>query len=378
MEICSYQNKRLFKERNIPVLKGCIAYTVEEALRFARKSKTSSWRIFPQLPQGELPVFSDCEFSSKNTYDSLENLSNALQALFSSCVQTASSKLLQPIQRVYIEEVVPFHDEFSASIRIDTETQQIIFFVSHKTSEKHFKLTSLKPNFLFWRKISKFFSTSTSHHSRLVDLLKAMFSLFVEYNAIAVEFNSIILSKNSLFVADGKIVFDDEALFHFPEIEKLREHSSSMIQQEKARQYNFRYTPFDGNIACLVNGSGLGSATLDLLLEKGGKPACLLDVGTEPTKESVVQALKLALSEPKVEGVFVNIFGGITRCDIIAEGIISASQEISSGLPLVVRMDGTNASVGTRLLFDSLLPLQVIQNFGDAVDLIVQHVEEGL
>ena len=127
-----------------------------------------------------------------------------------------------------------------------------------------------------------------------------------------------------------------------------------------------------------MNGSGLGAATIDLIVDKGGKPACLLDVGTEPTKESVFQALKLALSEPNVEGVFVNIFGGITRCDVIADGLISASQEISVGMPLVVRMDGTNAQVGSRLLFDSHLPLVVLKDLDEAANMIIHQVEELL
>lgn len=378
MELCEYQNKRLLRENKIPVLKGSVAYTVEEAVQIAQHMGVKSWRLHVQLSQGE-KIAKYCP-SLKRSLDaySVSEVKELSEILFASKVVTLQGVTL-PVQRIYVEELCQIEKKVSISMRIDTQQQKMLLCVKTKKKTVECELSSSKPSVLFWCRVLKMFDFKDVKNTLILPILKQMYSFFLKYNLLAIEFNPLVLTKKKKWIVlDSRIIFDDEALYRFPEVSKMRETPQGQERQEKARLYNFRYLPFDGNIACLVNGSGLGAATIDLIVEKGGRPACLLDVGTEPTKESVFQALKLALSEPNVEGVFVNIFGGITRCDVIADGLISASQEISVGMPLVVRMDGTNSQVGTRLLFDSHLPLIVSKDLEEAAKTVIHQVEELL
>lgn len=375
MELCEYQNKRLLRENKIPVLKGEVAYTVQEAVEIARNMKTKAWRLHVQLPQGEKIASYEPSLTGSLDAYSIEDVERLARELFKREVVTFQKKSY-PVNRIYVEELCQIDKMVSLSMRVDTQVQKLFFCVKSGSKISECEMPSARPTVLFWCRILKMFDIKGIQNAMVLPILKQMYSFFMHYNALAIEFDPFVLTKQGKWVVlDARIIFDDEALFRFPEIAKMREIPLGLEREEKARLHNFRYLPFDGNIACLVNGSGLGAATIDLLVEKGAKPACLLDVGTEPTKESVFQALKLALSEPNVEGIFVNIFGGITRCDVIADGLISASQEISVGMPLVVRMDGTNAQVGERLLFESHLPLVVLKDLDEAAQKIVQEVE---
>ncbi len=379
MELCEYQNKRLLRENKIPVLKGEVAYTVDEAVEIATRMDAKSYRLHVQIPQGEKIIKYIPEVNGNLDAHSVKEVEKLAQDLFQTRVVTVSGKEY-PVQRIYVEELCQIEKRLTFSMRIDTQKQKILFSVLGKKKKNiECEIPFKKTNVLFWCRILKIFEFQGMQSASLLPILKNMYSFFMKYNVVFIEFNPLVLTKDGKWVVlDSQIQFDDEALFLHPEISKLRETPKGEESQERARLYNFRYQPFNGNIACLVNGSGLGAATIDMVVEHGGKPACLLDVGTEPTKESVFQALKLALSEPNVEGIFVNIFGGITRCDVIADGLISASQEISVGMPLVVRMDGTNALVGSRLLFDSHLPLIVMKDFDEAVKTVIKQVEDLL
>lgn len=378
MELCEYQNKRLLRENKIPVLRGEVAYTVEEAVQIASRMEIKSWRLHVQVPQGEKISKYSPDIKGNLDAHSLAEVENLATTLFQTKVVTASGREY-PVQRIYVEELCQIEKRLSFSMQVDTQKQKMLFIVHNKKKTVELDLPLEKPTVLFWCKMLKYFDFQGVQSASLLPVLKHMYSFFIKYNVVSIKFDPLVLSKEGKWVVlDSDIQFDDEALFLHPEIAQLRETPKGEESQERARLYNFRYLPFGGNIACLVNGSGLGAATIDMIVQNGGKPACLLDVGTEPTKESVFQALKLALSEPNVEGIFVNIFGGITRCDVIADGLISASQEISVGMPLVVRMDGTNAQVGSRLLFDSHLPLTVMKEFDEAVKKVVKQVEDLL
>ena len=378
MELCEYQNKRLLRENKIPVLKGNVAYTVEEAVEIAKGMSCKSWRLHVQLPLAEKIVEYIPNIQGSLDAHSIEEVEMLATTLFNSKVLTGRG-MYYPVQRIYVEELCQIEEKVSLSMRVDTQTQKMLVCIKSKKKTSECELPVGKPSVLFWCRILKMFHFKNVQEALMLPILKQMYAFFVKYNVLAIEFDPLVLNqKGKWVVLDSRIIFDDEAMFRFPEIAKMREIPLGLERQERARIHNFRYVSFDGNIACLVNGSGLGAATIDLLAQKGGKPACLLDVGTEPTKESVFQALKLALSEPNVEGVFVNIFGGITRCDVIADGLISASQEISVGMPLIVRMDGINAQVGSRLLFDSHLPLVVMKDLDEAADMVIRQVEELL
>lgn len=379
MDIHEYQNKRIFKEHNLPVLKGNVAYTPQEAVLVARETGAMRWSVSAQtyahdklqgcfVENGKTGIQEAC---------SLEEVESIFADMLGKTFVTPSMPMGQSIQRAYVEEACCVRKQFSVSIRVDTTSQSIVFCVQNGQKLKQYELSKNKPTLLFWYRVVHLFGLKGALNAKLLLLLRQMYHLFESYNALAVELSPLVLTQdNQLIVLDGRIIFDNESLFLFPEIAQLREVVPGKEREAQAEQYNFRYIPFNGNIACLVNGSGLGSATVDLIEAKGGHTSCLLDVGTEPTKESVSQAFKLALYEPDVEGIFVNIFGGITRCDVIAHGLISASKEIATGIPLVVRMDGTNAQVGTRLLFESGLPFIVLKSLDEAAETVIKKVEE--
>ncbi len=389
MELYEYQVKQLFKKHGIPVLNGEIAYTPSEARLIAEKINRPQLSLKVQLSH-------DCKkdgyfLESNQKSDPIEKrqetgirLINSPQA---AAMETAemlhksftSPSLLCPqsIRKVYIEETCDIQKSFSLSLHIDLDQQCILFVLGISGQFFHYSLGNKKPNILFWHQIVRKMNLKKSIGFQCVHIMRQMYEIFSTYSAVAVEINPLVLTSDDQLIAlDGRIIFDPDTLYKFPEISALREVLVGYEYQESARQFNFKYTPYKGNIACLTNGSGLGTATVDLVLAKGGAVSCLLDVGTEPNKESVSKAFRLALSEPTVEGIFVNIFGGVIRCDTIAQGLISASHEISIGLPLVVRMVGTNANVGMRLLFESRLPFIVIQSIDEAVDVIVKKVRE--
>ena len=240
----------------------------------------------------------------------------------------------------------------------------------HQYELDEYKLTTDK-----LKKITNHLQLKGEKAKEMQTLLKSLMEIFKTYEAVAVEFDPVWETAEGLVVLDGRIIFNEDALFRFPEVEKYREVEEGLERQDIARKNQFRYTKLDGNIACLVNGIGLSQATVDLIHQNGGRVACLLDVGTEPSRDAVAKALKLALADPDIDGVFVNIFGGVTRCDTIVQGLLAASGEVLAGLPMVVRMDGTNANIGRRLLFESRLPFTVVKGMREGVKEIIQQVK---
>ncbi len=381
MNLYEYQNKRILKEHHIPVLAGNIAYTPQEAIRIAHEIGGSCWSISAQVHKngkisGYFAGAEEHNSSGIQKANSLEEVQEIAAFMIGKTFITPDMPTGQIVTRVYVEEICSIQKEMVVSVRVDIPTQRVVFCIKSNGKIKQYELLRAKPPLLFWYRLVHSLGLSGTQNAKVLMLLRQMYQLFITYDALAVELNPFGFTQSGhLKVLDGQIIFDQEALFRYPEIAALNDFCSSQEQELLAEQYNFRYQQFSGNIACLVNGSGLGAATVDLIETMGGRPACLLDVGTTPTKESVAQAFKQALSEPNVEGIFVNIFGGITRCDIIAEGLIAASGEISVGMPLVVRMDGTNAQIGTRLLFESRRPFVVLKDLDEAVASIIQKVE---
>ena len=381
MDIYEYQNKRFFKEHNLPVLRGGIAYTPAEVERIVDQLSGNVYRLKVQIAddsreQGGFIHYPPEKQSGVRLAYSKEEAVQIAKEMFGNAFLTPTMRKEQIIQRVYIEEICAIQQKFGVSIRLDFVKHNFVLTVENNQTLTEFDMPPQKPSLFFWYKVIRVFNVSSTAQAKLLFILKQMYQVFLEYHAVAIEFRTLVLTPDSKWVIEnGRIVFDNEAISRFPEIMALKEVTEGHEREALAEKYNFRYTPFDGNIACLVNGSGLGGATIELLESHDGHPACLLDVGTEPTGDSVVRALKLALSEPNVDGVFINIFGGLTRCDTIAQGLIDASREISTGIPMVVRMDGTNATIGERLLFESRLPFVVIRQPEEAVISIIKLVE---
>lgn len=384
MDIHEYQNKRIFKSYSLPVLKGKVAYTPDEAMLIAQEIGGTSWQIKAQIydPNRSTGYFIDLPDDQREGIriaSSLEEVGQIAENMFNHSFLTPTMDYNgQIVDRVYVEETVDPLYSFGVSIRLDLARQNYIFTVLANNQTHEFEMSHLRPTLLFWYRVIHAFGIKGLPQTTLLSVLRQMFTLFMAYNALGVEINPLILTrKHKWVVGECRIIFDDEAVERFPDIMALKEVPTGREREALAKKYHFKYTPFNGNIACLVNGSGLGAATVELLETHHGRPACLLDVGTEPTGNAVTRAFKLALSEPNVEGIFINIFGGLTRCDTIAQGLIDASKEISVGIPLVVRMDGTNANVGERLIFESRLPFIVIKQPEKAVKAIVQAVEES-
>jgi succinyl-CoA synthetase beta subunit len=206
----------------------------------------------------------------------------------------------------------------------------------------------------------------------------AMYKVFTQLDASIVEINPLVVTgAGEVLALDAKMNFDDNALFRLKEIEEMRDEAEEDPAETEAAKHGLNYVKLDGNIGCMVNGAGLAMATMDIIKLYGGDPANFLDVGGGATKERVTTAFKLILSDPHVEGILVNIFGGIMRCDVIAEGVVAAAREVSLHVPLVVRLEGTNVSLGKKILAESGLPILSADNLADAAEKVVKAVREA-
>jgi succinyl-CoA synthetase beta subunit len=228
------------------------------------------------------------------------------------------------------------------------------------------------------RRLGFVFGLSAPQIGKLVEFVAALYRAFTELDASLVEINPLVLTaEGDLLALDAKFGFDDNALFRHPDVEALRDEDEEDPIELEAGKHALNYVKLDGNIGCMVNGAGLAMATMDIIKLFGGNPANFLDVGGGATKERVTIAFKLILSDPNVEAILVNIFGGIMRCDVIAEGIVSAAREVNLHVPLVVRLEGTNVELGRRILSQSGLPLIAAEGFEDAAKKVVDAIREA-
>lgn len=390
MNIHEYQAKKIFNTYGIPVLKGCIAYTPGEAERCTQRIGGKKWAVKAQIHSNVRGhgSFIETEAGAKGGIRFVSCAEDARREAANMLGKTLVTPLTGPegqeVKKVYLEEYVDIALAYALSIYIDFSVEKVFLSLADVTENKkrpksflteldiNKKMTAVKATALAAK-----LGVPQKHIAKTAKVIQKMYEIFKTYSAFRIDINPLVVTTdNRLFALDGKIAFDPDAVGKYKEITCMRDVEEETPSQIKARLNNFRYIKLDGNIGCIINGSGLGMATLDLIHLYGGKAACILDLGGEPTKETVTNAFKSILSEPNVEGVLINIFGGSSRCDVIAEGLIAASREISIGMPLVVRMDGTNAQIGCRLLFESGLPFTVKQSMDEAVRVIIQSVQE--
>ena len=383
MELQEYHVKHIFRQAGLPVLKGAVAYTPEEAVQVAKKIGKPPYFLKAQIVGGGGCYGSllrpDTQMNGCVYVGNKEELSVAASELFGHPAWLSEANSLFEIHKIYVEAGVNECAEIGRLIfRVNFEEQcQMLSVVSSSGKLTSFKLEDVLSDDILERALRAFNIRDEKSQKSLVNILKKAYKLFRFYGAVAVELSPIVqLKDGSLKVIDGRLVFDPNTTHKFPELIPLIESRIGKEREKLARENHFRYMGLRGNIACVVNGIGLGWATVDLIQRKGGRVAALLDIGTEPTKETVTKSLRLVLSEPNVDGVLVNIFGGATRCDLIAEGLIAASPEMATGLPLVIRMDGINTDAGQRLLFESRLPFIVKTKMDDAVRAVVKAVKE--
>lgn len=377
MNLHEYQSKELFAEYGIPVLKGYPATTAEDAEAAARKLGGDLWVVKAQVHAGGRGKAGGVKLSR-----SIEEIGQfAGDMLGRQLVTHQSGPEGLPVNVVYVEEGSDIAREIYLSMLVDREVGQVSFIASAAggmdieqvavdTPEKIFNV-AIDPEAGVQdsqaAEVSARLGLDDNQGKQFANLMGRMYKLFLECDASLIEVNPLIVTKGGDVVAlDAKINIEDNALFRQERLVNLRDMSQEDEKEREAAEHDLNYVSLDGDIACMVNGAGLAMATMDLIKLHGGEPANFLDVGGGATSERVAEAFKLILSNEKVAAILVNIFGGIVRCDLIAEGIISAVREVGVNIPVVVRLEGTNVIRGRQLLVSSGLDLIAADDLTDA------------
>ncbi len=386
MNIHEYQAKVILKKYGVPVPNGKVAYTPEEAEKAAQELEAGIKVVKAQIHAGGRGKAGGVKLA-KNT-DEVKQYAKAMLGMTLITHQTGPEGRL--VKRVYIEEGSNIARELYLGIVVDRASSRITFMASSEGgvdieevamhSPEKIMMVEVDPASGFQtfhaRKIAFGLDLSTEQQKAFWPFISALYRCFVETDASQVEINPLVVTADDKLVAlDAKFNFDENALYRQAEIAEMRDPDEEDPLEQKAAQFGLAYVKMDGNIGCMVNGAGLAMATMDIIKLHGSEPANFLDVGGGANKEKVTQAFKLILSDPNVQGILVNIFGGIMRCDTIAEGVIAAAKEVSLSVPLVVRLEGTNVELGKKMLSTSGLDIIPADNLEDAAKKIVSAVK---
>lgn len=396
MNIHEYQAKELLAKYGVPVPAGYPAMDVKEAIAAAKMLPGPLWVVKAQIHAGGRGKGKFKELGSDakggvRLARSIEEVSeNAAEMLGKTLVTIQTGPHGKQVQRLYITDGVDIEKEYYLALLVDRETGRIaivasteggmdIEAVAHDTPEKIETLTidpatGLMPH--HGRAVAAALGLKGDLAKQAGKVLAKLYDAFIGTDASQIEINPLaVTDKGELLVLDAKVGFDNNAEYRHPELEQLRDLTEEEPMEIEASKYDLAYIKLDGNIGCMVNGAGLAMATMDIIKLEGGQPANFLDVGGGASKEKVTAAFKIILSDPAVEGILVNIFGGIMRCDIIAEGIVAAAREVHLDDPLVVRLEGTNVQQGKDILAQSGLPIIPADDLGDAAKKIVAAVK---
>jgi len=388
MKIHEYQAKNLFRKNGIPVLDGIACFSVKEAVEASIKLGGEIWAVKAQIHAGGRGKGGGVKIA-KSLNDVKDH---AEEILGMKLVTHQTDKNGQVVRRLFIEQGASIQKEFYVGMLVDRSSQRVCLMasseggmniedVANKTPEKINKvlidpIEGLTNEDI--KKVSQIISFPQCDLSEITTLLQNLYKLFNSTDASLVEINPLILTTENHFLAlDAKMSFDDNSLFRHSEIEVLRDLDEEDPLVTKASKYDLSYVPLDGNIGCLVNGAGLAMATMDIIKLYGGNPANFLDVGGGATTEKVTEAFKIMLSNANLRAILVNIFGGIMRCDVIASGVVKAAREVKLTLPLVVRLEGTNADLGKRILTESGLEIISASSMDDAARNVVTAASKG-
>jgi succinyl-CoA synthetase beta subunit len=399
MNIHEYQAKELLAKYGVPVPAGYPAMSVEEAVEAAKKLPGPLWVVKAQIHAGgrgkgrfkELPEGSKGGVRLAHSIDEVREHAEEMLGKTLVTVQTGPNG--KQVQRLYITDGVDIAKEFYLALLVDRESGRIavvasteggveIETVAHETPEKITTITidpatRLMPH--HGREVAGALGLTGDLAKQAGKVLAKLYDAFVGTDASQIEVNPLAVSdKGELLVLDAKVGFDNNADFRHPDLQQLRDLSEEDPMEVEASKYGLSYIKLDGSIGCMVNGAGLAMATMDIIKLEGAEPANFLDVGGGANKEKVTAAFKIILSDPAVKGILVNIFGGIMRCDIIAEGIVAAAREVRLNVPLVVRLEGTNVQQGKDILASSGLPIIAANDLGDAARKIVAEVKEAV
>jgi succinyl-CoA synthetase beta subunit len=396
MNIHEYQAKELLAKYGVPVPAGHAAMSVDEAVEEAQKLPGPLWVVKAQIHAGGRGKgrFKELGESAKGgvrlAHSIDEVREHAAEMLGKTLVTIQTGPAGKQVQRLYITDGVDIAKEFYLALLVDRETGRIAIVasteggmeiekVAHDTPEKIATITidpatGLMPH--HGRAVAAALGLTGDLAKQAGKVLGSLYQAFLGTDASQIEINPLAVDdKGRLLVLDAKVGFDNNAEFRHPDLEQLRDLSEEDPMEVEASKYDLSYIKLDGSIGCMVNGAGLAMATMDIIKLEGAEPANFLDVGGGANKEKVTAAFKIILSDPAVKGILVNIFGGIMRCDIIAEGIVAAAREVSLNVPLVVRLEGTNVQQGKDILASSGLPIIAANDLGDAAKKIVAEVK---
>lgn len=388
MNIHEYQAKSLLRTYGVPVPQGGVAFTPEEAINVADSLQVPLWVVKAQIHAGGRGKGGGVKLAK--TPDEVKSYAKDLLGMTLITPQTGPQGRL--VKKIYIEEGCAIAQEFYMSLLVDRATSCLTFLASTEGGMEIEEVAQTHPEKIIkvlidptsgfqpfhGRKLAYGLGLKGDQVKECIRFAKNLYEAFIGLDASLVEINPLVLTKEGKIVAlDAKMSFDDNALYRHSNLEDLRDVDEEDPMERQAAIYDLSYVKLDGNIGCMVNGAGLAMATMDIIKLYGGEPANFLDVGGGATREKVTEAFKIILSDPHVKGVLVNIFGGIMRCDIIAEGIIQAVKDIHINVPLVVRLEGTNAELGKDIFAKSGLSIIAMNDLGSAAERIVKEVKEA-
>ncbi|MBX3445376.1 MAG: ADP-forming succinate--CoA ligase subunit beta [Parvibaculaceae bacterium] len=388
MNIHEYQAKAVLAKYGVPVPRGHAAFTPEEAVAKANELGGPVWVVKAQIHAGGRG-----KAGGVKVVKSVADVEKEAKRLIGSTLVThQTGPEGKEVHRLYIEEGSSIERELYLSVLVDRATSRISFIasteggmdieeVAAKTPEKILSF-SVDPasgiSSFHGRKVAYALGLEGDLNKQGVALIEKLYKAFVAEDMSMLEINPLVVTGEGKIVClDAKVNFDSNALYRHKDIVELRDLTEEDPSEVEASKYDLNYIKLDGKIGCMVNGAGLAMATMDIIKLYGSEPANFLDVGGGATKEKVTAAFKIILSDPSVEGILVNIFGGIMRCDIIAEGVVAAAKEVSLSVPLVVRLEGTNVELGKTIMAESGLPIISADNLADAAEKIVKAVKEA-
>jgi succinyl-CoA synthetase beta subunit len=388
MNIHEYQAKGVLAQFGVAVPRGGVAYTVEEAEKVAAELGGPGWVVKAQIHAGGRG-----KGGGVKVVKSLADVKDAAAKMLGMMLIThQTGPAGKEVKRIYIEDGCDIARELYLGLLVDRETSRLTFMASTEGGMDIEEVAAKTPEKILMISIDPAEGIQ-GHHAReiayglglegdqvksAVKLIFGLYRAFNETDASLLEINPLVVSAAGDVIAlDAKMNFDDSALYRHKDVVKLRDEDEEDPAEIEAQKHDLNYIKLDGSIGCMVNGAGLAMATMDIIKLHGGSPANFLDVGGGATRERVTEAFKLILSDPNVEGILVNIFGGIMRCDVIAEGVVAAAKEVSLHVPLVVRLEGTNVEQGNKIIADSGLPIVPADDLGDAAAKIVRAVKEA-
>jgi len=386
MNIHEHQAKELLKKFGVPVPNGVVAFSVEEAIEKSKLLKTNKYVLKAQIHAGGRGKAGGIKIL--NSLDDLEKESSNLLGKFLKTQQTGPEG--REVKRLYIEEATEIEKEFYLSCLIDRANSKIAFIASAQGGVDIEEVALKNPNKIITyrldyknkisdeetEKIVSIFNLKNSSKNQAQKIIQSIYQTLIKTDASLIEINPLVITKKgNVLCLDAKINFDDNGLYRHPEILNLRDLNEEDPIEIEASKHDLSYIKLSGKIGCMVNGAGLAMATMDIIKLHGEEPANFLDVGGGASKEKVSAALKIILSDKSVKGILINIFGGIMKCDVLAQGVVDAAKEVKISVPLVVRLAGTNFQKGKKILTSSGLKIISANNLADAAKKIVKAIK---